>query len=200
MSALSAVISRGTRANEPAATSVPIGSLYFVTDENKIERSNGTTWDSYSSTHTPVQIVVTETGAVATGTTTTPFNDTIPTITAGTEFMTATITPTNSNNTLVIDVVAVVSASTSPLQIIVALHQDAVTNALAAVSTYEGVSTAVLTISFRHKMTAGTTSATTFRVRIGPSSAATVTFNGQSGGRIFGGVMASSITITELAA
>lgn len=199
MSTLQTVVARGTRANEPAASSLPIGSLYFVTDENKVERSNGTTWDSFSSVHPFVQVVVTESTAVATGTTTTPFNDTIPTITAGTEFMTATITPTNANNTLLIQVNAVVSSSASSLQVTAALHQDAVTNALAAASVYEGIATAMFVISFTHKMTAGTTSATTFRVRIGPSSAATITFNGQSGGRIFGGVCASSIIVTEIA-
>lgn len=43
------VILRGTRAGQPAATTVPTGTLYCVTDESDIvERSNGTTWDAYS--------------------------------------------------------------------------------------------------------------------------------------------------------
>jgi hypothetical protein len=53
-------------------------------------------------------------------------------------------------------------------------------------------------VKFRHKITAGTTSEITFKVRSGPSSAATVTFNGYGGNRYLGGVMASSITITEV--
>lgn len=45
------VILINTRANQPAASDVPIGTLYAVTDEdNIIERSNGTTWDAYSPT------------------------------------------------------------------------------------------------------------------------------------------------------
>ncbi len=48
MSLLSAVITRGTRAAQPAATTVAIGTLYFVTDESVTERSNGTTWDTFS--------------------------------------------------------------------------------------------------------------------------------------------------------
>lgn len=48
---LEEVIKRGTRASQPAATAVATGTLYGVTDEgNKIERSNGTTWDAYSPT------------------------------------------------------------------------------------------------------------------------------------------------------
>lgn len=39
----------GTIANRPAATDVLIGTLYFATDTGTLERSNGTTWDSYSS-------------------------------------------------------------------------------------------------------------------------------------------------------
>jgi hypothetical protein len=40
---------RGTRAQQPAATAVSVAALYFVTDENKCERSNGTAWESYSA-------------------------------------------------------------------------------------------------------------------------------------------------------
>ena len=40
---------RGTRVNQPAATTVLSGTLYFVTDENVVERSNGTSWESYSA-------------------------------------------------------------------------------------------------------------------------------------------------------
>lgn len=40
--------SRGTRAAQPLATDVLDGTLYFVTDEGVIERSNGTAWESYS--------------------------------------------------------------------------------------------------------------------------------------------------------
>lgn len=42
------VILRGDRASQPAATTVPIGTLYYVTDETVTERSNGTVWQDYS--------------------------------------------------------------------------------------------------------------------------------------------------------
>jgi hypothetical protein len=41
---LSAVILRGTRAAQPAATAVPAGSIYYVTDEYRTERSTGSAW------------------------------------------------------------------------------------------------------------------------------------------------------------
>ena len=43
------VILIDTRTNQPAASAVPVGSLFAVTDEgNIVERSNGSSWDSYS--------------------------------------------------------------------------------------------------------------------------------------------------------
>ena len=55
-------------------------------------------------------------------------------------------------------------------------------------------------MTFTHYMNAATTVSTTFKVRAGQTAAGSTTFNGgnQSGTRAFGGVMASSITITEL--
>lgn len=49
-SRLQDVIQRDTRANQPDATDVAEGTLYYVTDESVTERSNGTTWDDYSDT------------------------------------------------------------------------------------------------------------------------------------------------------
>jgi hypothetical protein len=40
---------RGTRAGQPAATTVTVGTLYFVTDEGKTERATGSAWESYSA-------------------------------------------------------------------------------------------------------------------------------------------------------
>lgn len=41
---------RGLRADQPLATDVIEGTIYYVTDEQVLERSNGTTWDDISST------------------------------------------------------------------------------------------------------------------------------------------------------
>ena len=50
---LADVIIRGTRGAQPLATVVPEGTLYYVTDEGVTERSNASTWQSYSSTTIP---------------------------------------------------------------------------------------------------------------------------------------------------
>jgi hypothetical protein len=41
---------RGTRAAQPAATTVSVGALYHVTNEGRTERSNGSTWESWTDT------------------------------------------------------------------------------------------------------------------------------------------------------
>jgi len=40
------ILRSGTRAAQPAATDVLEGTLYYVTDENVVERSNATVWES----------------------------------------------------------------------------------------------------------------------------------------------------------
>lgn len=145
-----------------------------------------------------VQSVSTQTGAVATGTTVVPNDDTIPQITEGDEYMTRAITPKNANNTLVINVVVNFAINGANVGI-AALFQDSTANALAAAAKVVQVSGDQNQIVFRHTMTAGTISSTTFRVRAGPATAGTFTFNGTGGARRFGGVLASSISIREVA-
>ena len=144
-----------------------------------------------------VQVVNVQSGAVATGTTVMPHDDTIPQNTEGDEYMTLAVTPKSATNILKIDVVIVLAHGSSPRQAI-GLFQDTTAGAIAAaLEDIEGTDQAT-TVSFTHYMTAGTTSATTFKVRAGSSGAGTTTFNGVGGARKLGGVMASSITITEI--
>lgn len=140
----------------------------------------------------------TQTGAVATGTTLIPVDDTIPQIGEGDEYMTLAYTPADAANILEIQVTACVSSGNTTDWKTVALFQDAVGNALAAAAHFQNGVNEMIPITFTHTMVAGGTSAITFRVRAGVRDAgATLTFNGVSAGRIFGGVMASGIIIKE---
>ena len=150
------------------------------------------------SSGTVLQVVNYQTGAVATGTTTMPLDDTIPQNTEGNEYMSLAITPKSALSTLIIDVVCNLSNSTAATNLITALFQDATANALASNYITTQSATAGDMAVLRYTMTSGTTSATTFKVRAGSSGGGTTTFNGNSGARIFGGVMNSSITITEV--
>jgi hypothetical protein len=145
-----------------------------------------------------VQVVNTMTKAVGTGTTQIPLDNSIPQITEGDQYMTQAITPTSASNKLKIEVIFVCAAPLSSRDVTVALFQDTTANALAAVCMTSGTANGVMTIPLTYYMAAGTTSATTFRVRAGMANAGTLTFNGSNGTQIFGGICTSSITITEI--
>ena len=165
-----------------------------ITGTTVIPVANGGT--GVVSCNVVLQRVSTQTGALATGTTTMPLDDTIPQNTEGTQFITLSITPKSAASILRIDVSAVIGLSGSVVTGM-ALFQDTTASALATSIITAGGVNHVSTATMTHTMTSGTTSATTFKIRIGPASAATVTFNGAGGARYFGGVMASGITITE---
>lgn len=146
-----------------------------------------------------VQIVSLQDGAVATGTTPIPIDDTLPQNTEGNEFLTLAFTPTDVNNELIIDVLFNGSHNQADHYMVAALFQDAIPDALAVTwSGKNNVANHSNQCVLRHKMIAGTTSPITFKVRVGIATVGTVTFNGNGGSRFFGGAMASSITITEI--
>lgn len=149
-------------------------------------------------TGVPVQVVKSQDGAVATGSTTLPRDDTIPQNTEGTQFLSVSITPKSATNNLVIHVVAHISSANATAALTAALFQDTTAGALAAINTTgSATGTAPTLMTFTHTMLSGTTSSTTFKVRVGDNAAGTVTFNGTGGSRLLGGVMASSIVIME---
>jgi hypothetical protein len=146
-----------------------------------------------------VQVKNVQTGTTATGGTVLPLDNTIPQNTEGDEYMTLAFTPTNAANKLKIDVVGFFTSNAANW-ITVALFQDSVANALAAFATYQNIASGGCSSVFTHYMTAGTTSAITFKVRAGrdASAGSLIRFNGAGAAQLFGGVMASSITISEV--
>jgi hypothetical protein len=180
---------------------IPGGDISLEdTSKELLLRYDGSNWNALIQDRI-VQVVNTQTGAVATGTTIFPNDDTIPQNTEGDEYMTLAITPTSATNKLRIDIVAMASTSiTANGQMGLGLFQDSNANALASISNYSGVTFTANNFKLTHYMTAGTTSSTTFKVRIGAAAANTTTFNGEAGARIHGGTLASSITITEIQA
>ena len=141
-----------------------------------------------------------QTGNVATGTTRLPLDDSIPQNSEGTEFMTLAITPTSATSKLRIEVLLICCYSADAV-ITSMLFQDNTANALACNYNWSGGSgTRNISMYLSHFMTAGTTSATTFKIRAGGDNAGTLTFNGRTGARQYGGTLASSITITEIGA
>lgn len=146
-----------------------------------------------------VQRVYTSTGAVATGAVAIPYDDTIPQNAEGTQFLTLAITPTNASNLLDIMFKANVASNGGGNQFItVALFQDTTANSIgSAVETTTGQNLP-LHISGEVRITAGTTAATTIKMRIGDHSGSTITLNGANSGRIGGGALVSALSITEV--
>ncbi|MEE8208535.1 MAG: hypothetical protein V3T88_06250 [Nitrosomonadaceae bacterium] len=148
---------------------------------------------------TQLQVITATTTTRVQATTVMPIDNTITQNTEGDEIETVAITPGNTNNLLIIDVDGYIGNISSVVQVGGAIFQDATAGALAAKVLSAGTINDVQgSFTIRHIMTAGTTSATTFKFRGGPSSAATVNFNGDASGDLFGGVSSLTMTVTEI--
>lgn len=157
------------------------------------------TQNSINTAHTQLQSVTTSTASVVTCSTNIPYDDTIPQNTEGDEVLTLAITPTYSNSILEIWFDGLVTKDTNAGSVQVALFQDSTANALMAQAYMLTTNTTGRsdTASLRYYMTSGTTSSTTFKIRIG-SAANTCFVNGDNAGnRLMGGVSSTRLTITE---
>ena len=156
-------------------------------------------WATAAAGGKVIQVVNTVITAAVTGTTTMPIDDTIPQNTEGNECITRAITPTNASNLLLIMVNLKIGYSTTGMMSM-ALFQDSTANAIAANSSHLGTAGEQFDLSMNHYMTAGTTSATTFKVRVGKNGGGTMFLNANSGGRLYGGVSSSTLIIMEIGA
>lgn len=172
------------------ATGTPSSTTFFRGDN---------TWATPSSpSGSVIQVVNVQSGTYGSTTAQIPPDNTIPQNTEGTEFFTLSITPTSATSKLLIQVGAQ-TAPTGAGWITIALFQDSIANALSVASTYQNVSTAANTQSLSYYMTAGTTSATTFKLRYG-SNGVTAVINGSGASPTFNGRSSTYMTIMEIAA
>ena len=147
-----------------------------------------------------VQVVNTLVDARSTTTQRFTNDDTIPQNSEMTEVMSLAITPTSSSNKLLIEATVVMNNDLATRLMIGLFNTDHhATNAVAVIPEWQITANTGLTNTFSHYMTAPSASATTYRIYIATDAAATLHFNGQSSTDKFGGVMYSSITITEIA-
>ncbi len=174
-------------------TTAGSGAIEEITVASTLTLSGGSLTSAVSST-VALQTVSVFSGTVATGTTTIPFDNTIPQSNEGDQYLTLSITPKSATSRLVILVTAeAYNSQSSASNMIFALFQDSNANAIAC-----GITNNFGSVSFVHIMTSGTTSSTTFNLRIGCSAAGTTTFNGKSGNQQMGGSMVSGISIREI--
>lgn len=146
-----------------------------------------------------VQVARTDTGALATGTTTIPLDNTTPQNTEGDQYMLQAITPTAAPNVLAVESQWHGSSGASVV-LIMALFQDAAVNALT--TTYHQLDTGGdrTAMYLKRRLLAGLAVATTLKIRAGGSSAGTTSFNSSSGGAVFNGTMNSYLEVSEIMA
>ena len=147
-----------------------------------------------------IQTVSHRTGAVNTGTTVIPSDDTLPQqSTEGDQYLTKEITPRYASSTLRFRVLLNLSTTDSTGRFVGALHKDSDEDALAVGATYYSNGNVVDQLSIEHEQSSGAASAQDFNVNAGSSdSAGTTTLNGASGSRLFGGVLYSVLEIQEV--
>ena len=175
--------------------------LKIVSDTSGVVeiQANGTKSNNISFTGRIVQTVNTQTGAVATGTTTMPQDDTIPQNSEGDEYMTLSITPKSATSTLNIEA-HIFYSCTNSTRGGAGLFKDSDANALAFTSNFIKDTTSMGNMQVFYSETSGNTTARTYKIRCGIlQTSGTFTFNGQSGNRKFGGTTLSTIRILEIA-
>lgn len=148
-----------------------------------------------------VQIVQTESAAYANGSTSFPYDDTIPQITEGTEVFTVAITPTYANSKLLIEACVRLgghSGSNADWDGAVAIFRDSTANAIVSAYTRDGLDGGMMDCKLSTLIDASSTNATTFRVRVGSPNYAWSLNHYESGARLFGGTNTSYIRVTEL--
>jgi hypothetical protein len=126
-----------------------------------------------------------------------PEDDTVPTISEGTQILSAAITPKSTTNRVRVRFSGQAVTDTNT-RVIVAIFSGSSCIA-ARIITPSGVATA-FEISQEVEHVPGVTTATTYTVRIGPAAAANVRMNGGTGGRLFGGASKATLIVEEIAA
>ena len=132
-----------------------------------------------------------------------PTDNTIPQNTEGAEWLTLAYTPANANNTLRLSGLVQCMGGRPDGLVIAAIFVDNTANALATFwrRTWSGTSSNEWTesFSFSYETTAGSTSARTYKVRLG-RTAGTLYVNSDAGIQFFGGTEVSHFKIEEFKA
>lgn len=166
------------------------------------------TWDAAPGTIMPfasdrqlpgvqIQTQRTDTGALATGTTVIPADNTIPQITEGDLYLTQAITSTSGNVLRVRARLFLANSAAAGNAIVAAMFLDANVNAIAVTERVMQSAGGVECLELEMLIVA-TAASHTITVRAGGSSAGTTSFNGSAGTQRYNGTANSFIEIEEL--
>lgn len=146
-----------------------------------------------------LQVVSNTNNSYSSSSSTVPADNSIPQNTEGFEVVTVSITPSSASNKLLIILNSFATSSGSGSILCTSLFQDTTASALKSVAVTAGAGGWMVHNSFNHYMTAGTTSATTFKMRLG-GHIGTTYINGNTGARLYNGKSNCSITVMEIQA
>jgi hypothetical protein len=151
-----------------------------------------------SEISTAVAQVVTDTSVTYQSITTDlPVDNSAPGSAEGDEVLAASITPTNASSTIEITATVMVGASSAGNVGMSLLQGTTAINAAAC--RIEGATTTQV-LKITHVVSAGSTSARTYSVRVGPDAGGPVTafVNGDGGSRYFGGIATATLVVKEI--
>ena len=148
---------------------------------------------------TIAQVVRSTTGTYSSTSTQIPLDDTAPSSSEGVEILSVSITPANASSTLRIRVNLMTGTSAAGVPVCAALYVDSVPTALAARSN-GGTPNNTQTDSwgFECFVSAGSTLARVYKVRVGPGAAGTAYINGDATSRLFGGAASCYVEVEEI--
>lgn len=130
-------------------------------------------------------------------TTVIPLDDTIPQNDEGDEIITLAITPVSASSRIRIRFMGLASTTVAAAAS-AALFVDTTADALAASATFISDAANAYSLVLEYEEAATTTDERTYKIRVGPSSGATMRMNGNTNGRLFGGVAAATLVIDEV--
>ena len=143
-----------------------------------------------------LQNVFFATGTFAQGTGAIPFDNSIPQITEGTEFLNTDFTPKKNNSKLIIEVILQIAAIGNR-RVVASLFKNTDSNALASGWTMTQQNQFPNSISFSTEIDSQDTNLANFSVRMGSEIGDAVYLNGDSSSKL-GGTLISSISIKEI--
>lgn len=127
-----------------------------------------------------------------------PNDDSIPQIGEGTEIATLSVTPLNASSVLRIRAGLAWTSGGVTVGAVMAIFVDATANAIAARTAMSEASTTVVNSNmYEWEIAAGSISARTYRLRVGPGTAGNLYVNGDSSSRQLGGLTQSFIAVEE---
>ena len=140
-----------------------------------------------------------DTGAVSTGTTVAPYDDTVLQNTEGDQYLSQSIVPTSAANLLRCSY-RLFGTDSNSNNLVSGIFRDSTASALAASVHHQVGNSDIIPLTGSIIQQVGTTSLTTFKIRAGGDVAGTFTFNGSAGSRFMGGAMNSYISVEEISA